>query len=413
MKIIRIVSRITIGLVFLFSGFVKGIDPLGSTYKFQDYFEAFHLEIFHDFALPLAIILSTFELVIGLNMLAGIRMKITSWFLMLFMAFFTLLTLYLAISNPVSDCGCFGDAIKLTNWQTFFKNIIFLVPALIVFFQRNQYGESYGAGSGWVLSALFLVLGMLLSVYCYRNLPVIDFLPYSTGTHISDRMIIPEGMPNDEYETVLVYQKDGVPKEFTTENYPWQDTAWKWVETRQKLIRKGYEPPIHDFVISTEEGFDMTEEILNDPSYIFLVIARDLDKATPEIFENFSWLAAKQADSGTKLMLITSSPQDQINAFRNTFKPVYPIFTADEITLKTMIRANPGILLLKGGTILGKWHYNNFKAEEYIHKNITPVILDQYRRSSEKQRTFIIATGFLLVLSIFHIITRRPSYSIK
>jgi uncharacterized membrane protein YphA (DoxX/SURF4 family) len=407
MKIIRIISRILAGMVFVFSGFVKAIDPLGSTYKFQDYFEAFHLEFLNGFAFPLAIILSTLELVIGLNLVIGIRVKLTSWLLLLFMTFFTILTFVLAISNPVSDCGCFGDAIKLTNWQTFWKNIIIFIPTIIVFWQRNRYTDLYAGHSEWALSISFVLLALLLSAYSYHNLPLMDFRPYSTGTHIPDKMVVPEGMQVDEYETILVYEKEGVRQEFTMENYPWQDTTWKWVETKQNLIKKGYEPPIHDFVISSEDGRDVTRDILNDPGYVFLIIAYDLSKTNRDAFKTINKAVEEGQARGFKYYLITSSVMEEITSFRESVRPACEIYTADEITLKTIIRANPGIVLLRQGTILGKWHHLNFRSQDFRGQNPDSVVLDKYRKSIEGLRVAVIAAGLMLLLCLFHMVYRK------
>jgi len=407
MKIIRIICRILTGMVFVFSGFVKAIDPLGSTYKFQDYFEAFNLEFLSGIAFPLAIILSTVELVIGLNLLTGIRMKLTAWLLLLFMAFFTILTFVLAIFNPVSDCGCFGDAVKLTNWQTFWKNVILLVPTLVVFWQRKQYKDLYAFHTEWVLSISFVLLGMLISTYCYHNLPLMDFRPYSTGTHIPDKMVVPEGMPADEYETILVYEKEGIKKEFTMENYPWQDTTWKWLETRQNLLSEGYEPPIHDFVISSETSGDITQEILNDPGYVFLIIAHDLSRTDRRAFDSLNKAAEEGRDRGFKYYLVTSSTMEEITTFRESAKPAFEVCMADEITLKTIIRANPGIVLLRQGTILGKWHHRNFRAGDFRGQDPDWVVLDHQRKSMEWMRVALIVAGLMLMLGLFHVVHRR------
>jgi uncharacterized membrane protein YphA (DoxX/SURF4 family) len=406
MKTVRIISRIIVGLVFIFSGFVKAIDPLGSTYKFQDYFEAFHLDFLNGLAFPLAIILSTLELVIGLNLLIGIRIRLTSWLLLFFMSFFTILMFILAIYNPVTDCGCFGDAIILTNWQTFSKNIILLVPALIVFLQRNQYKDPYTAFTGWKLALSFALLGILLSVYCYHNLPLMDFRPYSTGTHIPDKMAVPAGMPVDEYETFLVYEKDGVPKEYTAENYPWQDSTWKWVETRQKLVKKGYKPPIYDFMITSPDGNDITGDILQDTAYTFLIVAYDLKKADRGAFKVLNEYAAKGLAKGFRYYLLTSSPEAEIVSFRNSMNPPYAICSADEITLKTIIRANPGIVLLRHGTILGNWHYRNFNLTGFREQNLDSAVLSQFRNTVEVLRVLVIALAFILVLGLFHLFNK-------
>ncbi|MBN1416413.1 MAG: DoxX family protein [Bacteroidales bacterium] len=402
MKVIRIISRIIAGIVFIFSGFVKGIDPIGYTYKIQDYFTAFYLDFFGTLALPIAVILSTAELVIGFNLLIGIRMKLTSWVLLLFMSFFTILTFILAIFNPVSDCGCFGDAVKLTNWQTFWKNIILLVPALIIFLQRDHFKSFYANHTEWTLAILFVLFGLFLSLNCYRNLPYMDFRPYSVGTYIPDKMKIPEGMPVDEYETILVYEKNGIQKEFTAKNFPWQDTTWKWVETKQKLIKKGYEPPIHDFIITSETGTDITEDILFDPACTFLIIAYDLYKSNRKAFEELNKAASEGKKSGFKFYMVTSSTKLEIASFRESVNPSFEICTADEIMLKTIIRSNPGIVLLRKGTILGKWHYRNFKYPDFRKSDLDSVVLSHYRDSIEKHKVMLIFALFFLVFCIFH-----------
>jgi hypothetical protein len=407
MKGIRIFCRWFTGLVFVFSGFVKAIDPWGYTYKIQDYFSAFHVGFLNNLALIIAVAFSTMELLIGFNLLFSIRMKFTAWLLMLLMSYFTVLTFILAIFNPVSDCGCFGDAIILTNWQTFWKNIILMIPTIIIFLQRNQFKTSYSGALEWSLAGIFTLAGVFLSAYCFRNLPLMDFRPYAIGTYIPDKMIIPEGMPLNEYETVLVYQKNGVLKEFNIDNYPWQDTTWKWVETKQKLIKKGYVPPIHDFVISSVYGKDLTENILSDTSYSFLIIAHDLKKTNQKSYKKINKLAEQGLKKGYCFYLITSSTNEEITTFKNKNNPPYEIYTADGITLKTIIRANPGIVLIRKGTILGKWHYRNFNFKAFPDNNFDALILNNYRKIIENLRVAIVALTFLLIITGFHILNRR------
>lgn len=402
MKIVRITCRIIIGLVFIFSGFVKGIDPLGSAYKFIDYFEAFHISFLDFSAFPLTILLSTIELVIGINLLLGIRMRITSHILIIFMTGFTILTFFLAIFNPVSDCGCFGDAIILTNWQTFWKNIIILVPAVVVFYSRNRYVPLYSADIEWRMTVVFILSGILISVYCYRNLPVMDFRPYKTGANIPENMVIPEDAPEDEYETTLVYEKDGALKEFTTGNFPWQDTTWKWVETKQTLIKKGYEPPIHDFTITTSEGYDITDLVLEDKDYSFLLIAYDLERTNVDAFRKINKLAGLCKNSNCSFYCLTSSTNEQISKFQDEVRPVFNFYTTDEITLKTIIRSNPGLMLIREGNIMGKWHYNNFHIFNEAGKNFSSLVLDTLRKDKERLLAWLFIAGFILVLSLNH-----------
>ncbi len=407
MKGITIFCRWFTGLVFVFSGFVKAIDPLGYTYKIQDYFSAFHVGFLSSLALFIAIAFSTLELLIGLNLLFSVRMKLTAWMLMLLMAYFTVLTFILAIFNPVSDCGCFGDAIILTNWQTFWKNIILLIPTIIIFFQRDQFKSMYSEASEWRLAGIFALAGIIISVYCLRNLPVMDFRPYSVGTHLPDKMAIPEGMPLDEYETVLLYQKDGIIREFTLDNYPWQDSTWKWVETKQKLIKKGYEPPIHDFALLSDNGTDITENLLNDTAYSFLVVAHDLNKTNQKAFKKINKIAEQGQKMGFCFYLVTSSTMSEISAFKNKVNPPFEIFTADGIALKTIIRANPGIVLLRKGTVMAKWHHRNFNIKSFPEQNLDAQILTRYRKTIELLRVVIAALVVLLTISVFHIINYR------
>jgi len=220
MKPIRIAARLIIAPVFIFSGFVKAIDPLGYTYKISDYFDAFGLSFLSPLAFTLAILFSTAELVIGLNLMLGNLMRITSWFLFLFMSFFTILTFIVALTNPVTDCGCFGDALILTNWQTFWKNIGFFVPTIIVFLNRGKYNPLASFTSELRFFAAFTLLGITISVYNYKNLPAIDFRPYKIGTDIPASMIIPEDAEQDSIKLIYIYEKEGVKKEFTVENLP-------------------------------------------------------------------------------------------------------------------------------------------------------------------------------------------------
>jgi uncharacterized membrane protein YphA (DoxX/SURF4 family) len=208
MKTAMLIARIITGLVFIFSGFVKAVDPTGSAIKFEEYFLAFHMDFLMIASLPLSIIQSAAEIMIGLNLIAGIRMKFTAWLLMIFMSFFTLLTFVLALTNPVTDCGCFGDAVKLTNWQTFWKNVLLLIPTLVVFFKRNKYPAITTKLAEWLISAANFLIPVILSVYCLLHEPILDFRPYQIGTVIPDKMTIPEGAPVDKYETMLIYQKN-------------------------------------------------------------------------------------------------------------------------------------------------------------------------------------------------------------
>jgi uncharacterized membrane protein YphA (DoxX/SURF4 family) len=404
MKIISTISRIFVGLVFVFSGFVKAVDPMGFTIKLGEYFDAFHLGFLHFSALPIAIAVSAAELMIGLNLLAALRMKFTSWALLVFMCFFTVLTFILALTNPVSDCGCFGDALVLTNWQTFGKNVILIIPSIILFIYRKQFIPLVKPAREWGIVFFNFAAGCIISIYCFIYQPLIDFRPYKTGTYIPGNMVSPPGAPVDQYITLLVYEKDGQKKEFTDKNFPWQDTTWKWVETRQKLISKGYEPPIHNFTITTSAGTDITDEILTDTGYIFLFIIPDLDKASENGLIKINELALRSRELGMKAIALTASTNKQVDSYKARFQPSYDFCTTDETTLKTISRANPGILVLLKGTILDKWSYRDAPAPGDLDKDLlSSVILHQ---QSHQSRLTVIGL-ILLTLAIYRFLFRK------
>jgi hypothetical protein len=364
MKILRYISRILVGAVFIFSGTVKAIDPLGTVYKFQDYFDAFHIGFLKDISLLLAILLCTFEFIAGFSVLLNIRQKSGIWMIMILMAVFTPLTFILALTNPVSDCGCFGDAVHLTNWQTFFKNIVLLIPAVFLFVTRKKISPHLGITREWATLAIMTALFTGFIFYNLRYLPVIDFLPYKTGTFIPDKMVIPEGKPVDKYETTLIYEKDGVMKEFELSNYPEGDTSWKFVEQKSVLVSKGYQPPIHDLSFTSASGDDLTQQILSSKGYSMLMISKKLRECEPELLTRGFELGQYCMDNQVDFYVVTASGNDEVKSFNNGINFCF----ADETTLKTMVRANPGYILLKDGTVMGKWSWANVPDKESLKK---------------------------------------------
>jgi uncharacterized membrane protein YphA (DoxX/SURF4 family) len=403
MKALITISRIITGAVFIFSGFVKAVDPLGSTYKFTDYFIAFHIQFLEPVALPLAVILASVEFLIGISMLLGYRYKIASWGLFIFMVFFTILTFILALTNPVSDCGCFGDAIIMTNWQTFFKNIILLPFAILIFVSRKRISPGFPALAEWIYLSVFALLAVVFQIHALRHLPLLDFRPYSTGTHIPDKMIIPEGAQTDEYKTYLYYEKDGQVMEFTEDNYPWQDSTWKFVDTRHILLKKGYEPPIHDFTIVDENGFDRTESILKDPDYTMLLIAYDLKKADTDALKMAGDLAAFCTSNNCSFYCLTASSRNEIKEITSSLNLNLDFYFTDEITLKTMIRSNPGLILLKEGTIIGMWHYRDYPVLMNAGSNYLAFSLDRARKDNERSKILLLTVFVMLIAAVIRI----------
>jgi hypothetical protein len=364
MKIIRVLSRIIVGTTFVFSGVVKAIDPLGYAYKIHDYFLAFHLSFLTFLSLILAIAFCIVEFVAGFSILTGLRQKTGIWIALILMLFFTPLTFILALTNPVSDCGCFGDAIHLTNWQTFGKNIILLVPVIFLFIYRRSSKQIFGTFIEWLMVFAAIALFILFSLYNLRYLPVIDFLPYKTGIKIVDGMVLPEGAAVDKYNTTFIYEKDGAKKEFTLNDYPANDTSWKFVEQRSVLVKKGTKPPIHDFSITSLVGENVTEKVLSKSGYSVLMISKKLSEAQRKPMEKGFEFGRYCTEKGIGFYVLTSSGLGEIKGFSNGLG----FYFTDETTLKTMVRANPGYILLKDGTIVGKWSGANLPGSEYFDK---------------------------------------------
>jgi len=373
MKAFWHVARLLLGLVFIFSGFVKGIDPWGSAYKFTDYFNAWDMESLVPLALPLGIMLSASEFIAGLALVANVLISFFSAIALLFMLFFTGITLVVALNNPVTDCGCFGDALVLTNWQTFYKNIVLLILAILVFRYRKRFGPKKQSLITIVLSALTISVFGYLADYSFNHLPIIDFRPYKIGTNIPRAMMIPGNAPQDIYENTFTYRnkKSGTDKKFTEKNYPWQDSLnWEFVSMDSKLIRKGYEPSIHNFMIETADGEDIKDFFLYDKGYTFIFIVQDPGNANQSKMPAINQLAGYAINNQMNFIGLTSATQEQTEQFKAENNLTFDFFNCDEITLKTMIRSNPGLILIKNGIILDKWHYQDIPSPEEIKKQL-------------------------------------------
>lgn len=355
-------ARIILGLVFIFSGFVKAIDPLGSAYKIEDYLIAFGHPFSHFIflSLPFAILLSTFELTLGFNLILKIYPRITIILTTIFLTALTALTLYLALKNPITDCGCFGDAIILTNWQTFYKNLVLISLAVLLLIYRKKFIPLFLSYIEPFALVIFVLLGISISIYCYRHLPLIDFLPYKVGVNIPEAMRIPEGVKTDQYETTFIYEKNGKRKEFTLENYPKDDSTWVFIDQKTTLKSAGYRPAIHDFVIFDAQDEDITDIILQQNNSAYLLIMYDVNKASKVGAKKAEKIYQKSQASECFFCAVTASSDEDIQNFIYQTGVTYPFCKADPIMLKTIIRGNPGLVLIKDGTIMGKWNWRDF-----------------------------------------------------
>lgn len=367
MKLIKHLSRILIGITFIFSGFVKGIDPWGSAYKFTDYFNAMNMEWLIWAAFPLGVLLSFAEFAIGVALLFNLFTRLFSWLALLFMAFFLPLTLWIALKNPVSDCGCFGDALVISNWETFYKNLVLIVLTIIIFIYRKNLDDLKKPKLNQILGGVFVVAYFGLVVYSYNHLPIFDFRPYKIGINIPDAMSTPEDAEREVYENIFYYKNKntGEVEKFDEQNYPWKDTTnWEFDDMKSILVEKGYEPPIHDFTIETPDGENIIDFFLYDENYVFILVSYDLEKSSRKYQDNINELADWAIQNELSFFCLTSTLQDQCQEFAAETGAPYEFFNCDEITLKTIVRSNPGLIVIQEGNILGKWHYNDLPSPE-------------------------------------------------
>lgn len=357
------ISRTLLGLVFIFSGAVKAIDPLGTVYKIEDYLKAFGG--FFTELLPLAEVaawgLIILELLLGVCMVLNVRTQWTSWISLIFYLVMTPLTLYIALTNPVSDCGCFGDAVVLTNWQTFSKNVVLITLAIILVALRKRTRQLWSNWMEVVLATLTIIAAIAFMTWTRLHLPVKDFRPYKIGNHLPTLMEYPEDAEPDVYEYSFVYEKDGVEQTFTLDNYPKGDSTWTFVRSNSKLIKKGYEPPIHDFEIINAEGEDLTWDILESEEPITLVVMYDLAKADKKQMAKVEALLGdeemRQEGDEAGVYILTGSGTDEIINFSLEYPALSDcICTCDPVTLKTIVRANPGAIVVQNGIVIDKYN---------------------------------------------------------
>lgn len=397
--------RFALGVVFIFSGFVKADDPYGMVYKIEDYFRAFGWDSFLPSFLPLFLscLLAIFEFTLGVYLFFGIRKRLTSIAITLVMVLMTPFTLYLALANPVSDCGCFGDAVVLTNWETFWKNVVLLFFALWLFRNYRLVVKFISKKNQWIISMYGIFYSLAIVYYCISYLPIFDFRPYYIGANIKEQMSIPEGEQPPVYDTTFIMEKDGVRKEFTLDEYP--DSTWTFVDTKLYVKEEGYEPPIKDFALMTKDtGDGVTEQILSDTTYTFLLISPYLALADDGSIDLINELYDYSVENNYHFYCVTASPDEEVEQWKDRTGAEYPYLMGDEIMLKTMIRSNPGLMLLKGGTIINKWSNQNMPDEYALTGRLENIPLGQVQQFSLNYRLGIVFLWFFAPLLLFTLV---------
>lgn len=352
------VARTVVGLTFILSGFVKAIDPLGTQYKIQDYLAAIppSLSLPDMLTLLMSISLSMVEFTLGAFMLTAISRRVTARLTLLFMVVMTAVTVWIYIADPVKDCGCFGDALTLTNLETLLKNIVLLALAALVAWRPTHIGRLMSRSNQMLLGQMLMVTPVALSFWCLYDLPLIDFRPYHIGADIKAGMEIPEGAEQPVFDTTFIMEKDGERREFTLDNYP--DSTWTFVDSKTVTVKEGYVPPIHDFSITAADGEDITDMVLGREGYTFLLISPDLDKADDQNFGDIDQIYEFCQDNSIPFYCLTASTEKSQQHWQNITGAEYPFCMTDATTLKTMIRSNPGLMLLEKGVVRGKWSHN-------------------------------------------------------
>ena len=412
LKMIVNLCRIIVAVTFIFSGFVKAIDPIGTQYKLQDYLGAIGMAgILPNWTLlAVAVFLAAIEFCIGIFLLFAIQRRLISKLTVAFMAFMTMVTVWIVVADPVKDCGCFGDALHLTNTETLIKNIVLLVCSLVIMYRPLAMFRFVSKSNQWIVTnytIAFILVSSGLSLY---YLPIFDFRPYHIGVNIPRGMEIPKGAKLPQFKTTFIMEKNGQRKEFTLDNYP--DASWKFIDSKTVQTSEGYIPPIHDFSITDNKtGLDLTNSVLSHKGYTFLLIAPHLETADDSNFGDIDRLYEYAQSYDIPFYCLTASTTKAIKRWIDLTGAEYPFCITDEAVLKTIIRSNPGLLLLKDGTIINKWSHNNLPNEAKLSRPISQSSLGKMPKDSVPAKILEIVLWFILPLTLLTLADRLWAWS--
>ena len=407
------VCRALLALTFIFSGYVKAIDPLGTQYKINDYLTALSMAdtLPGWVTLAVSVLLAALEFSMGVFMLCAIRRRLTTRVTLIFMTIMTLITVWIAVANPVKDCGCFGDAVVLTNGQTLAKNIVLLACSVMVCCYPQRMFRFVSESNQWIAVNFTILYIIATSLYSLYTLPQFDFRPYHIGANIRQGMTVPPGAKLPQYDTTFIMEKNGVRREFTLANYP--DSTWTFVDRRTVQTSEGYVPPIHDFAIQDNRtGDDITQQVLSDPGYTFLLIAPHLETADDSNFGDIDQLYEYSQSQHVPFYCLTASGDEGIQRWRDITGAEYPFCTSDETTLKTIIRSNPGLVLLKDGVVIGKWSHNRLPQASELTAPLDRLDIGHLPSASYTPRKILaILLWFVLPLGLLILADRTWAWS--
>ncbi|MGN0234558.1 MAG: BT_3928 family protein [Bacteroidaceae bacterium] len=398
------VVRMLVACTFIFSGMVKLIDPRGTEYKIQDYAQAFGLSAMAQGVTPLvlAVALAMTEFTMGVYLFFSIRRRRTAQLALLFMLVFTSLTLYLAVANPVKDCGCFGDALVLTNWQSFAKNVVLLMAVVLLLVKRRLMTRLITERNQWTISLYTWAFSLIFAGISLYGLPLIDFRPYRVGVNLRDELARRDAQTGNT-ETFFIMEKDGVRKEFTAADYP--DSTWTFVETRLEGDVETVSP-FADFCMQTYEGEDLTFYVLQDTSYVLLLLSPYLEQADDGVHDRITSAYDYALEHGYHFYCLTSSSQEAIDVWGEMTGAEYPFLHTDAVVLKTMIRSNPGLMLLYDGQIVGKWPSTDMPDLTDEKRPLEQTEWGTIQEQSRMKRILAILLWYMLPLLIFTLADR-------
>ncbi len=372
MKLLLTTSRIIVGVLFIFSGLIKANDPLGLSYKMQEFFEIWGWHGWNNYTLALSVLMIAFEIIAGVAVLLGWRMQLFSWLLLLLTVFFTFLTGYALFSGKIKECGCFGDCIPLSAQQSFIKDIVLLGLILFIFANRNKIKTALPTNPSLTILLLATIFSFGFQWYVLKYLPVADCLPYKVGKNIPAQMKIPPGAIPDSTVISFVYEKQGKELEFTADKFPedFDDSLYHFVKRYDKLIRKGNaETAIKDFALLTFSGNDTTNAVLGYEGYQALIFTKGFTDTRPEWLESFNALYKQLQSKSIRVNLVTSDHENTVRWIEKAagvYKDI-TILKCDFVAIKTAARANPTMYLIKKGDIVNKWSYAEFEeANEFV-----------------------------------------------
>ena len=412
LKMIVNLCRIIVAVTFIFSGFVKAIDPIGTQYKLQDYLGAIGMAgILPNWTLlAVAVFLAAIEFCIGIFLLFAIQRRLISKLTVAFMVFMTMVTVWIVVADPVKDCGCFGDALHLTNTETLIKNIVLLVCSLVIMYRPLAMFRFVSKRNQWIVTNYTIVFILVSSGLSLYFLPIFDFRPYHIGVNIPRGMEIPKGAKLPQFKTTFIMEKNGQRKEFTLDNYP--DASWKFIDSKTVQTSEGYIPPIHDFSITDNKtGLDLTNSVLSHKGYTFLLISPHLETADDSNFGDIDRLYEYAQSYDIPFYCLTASTTKAIKRWIDLTGAEYPFCITDEAVLKTIIRSNPGLLLLKDGTIINKWSHNNLPNEAKLSRPISQSSLGKMPKDSVPAKILEIVLWFILPLTLLTLADRLWAWS--